>query len=178
MSQAAHNLAAARAAVVTATERAEAAHVTQSKLLVRKSECEAASVAALSDFRAGKIDEATASLRKAAADADAGDVAALVSQGAAALQSLNVEVSHARAREKEAEHDFKREELSIAASELDKKLMQIEETLLECLAERARVQHLVTGKVNDADSLHRYWKPTKELAGAVTQSIVPAKRNA
>ncbi|MFL9987662.1 hypothetical protein [Paraburkholderia sediminicola] len=172
MSQAAHNLAAARAAVVTATERAEAAHAAQSKLLVRKSECEAASVAALADFRAGKINEATASLRKAAADADTGDVAALVAQGAAVLQGLNSAVSQAKSLEKQAEHDFKREEWTLAASELDKQIAQLEQTFLAAHAERARLHKALNPRHNG--STFGYYEHSQALDQLVRRNIAPS----
>lgn len=101
MSNAIHELAEARAALVKATEKTEQAHCARSALLVRKSEAETKAAAALSDFRAGKIDEATASLRKGAADADAKDLGALIEQGAATLQKLNQDVQRAKGREVE-----------------------------------------------------------------------------
>lgn len=172
MSQAAHNLAAARAAVVTATERAEAAHAAQSKLLVRKSECEAASVAALADFRTGKIDEATASLRKASADADATDVSALVAQGAAVLQGLNSAVAQAKASEKQAEHDFKREEWALAASELDKLIAQLEASFLAAHAERSRLHKALNPRHNG--STFNYYQHSQALDQLVRRNIAPS----
>ncbi|MFX1716753.1 hypothetical protein [Paraburkholderia sp. A1RO-5L] len=176
MSATIQTLAEARAAFVAATERSEQAHAAQSQLLVRKSEAEAAAATALSEFRAGRIAEEVAGLRKAAAEADAKDLVALIEQGAAALLKINQAVHAAKTRADEAERAAKREEHSLAAAELDKSLKQIEETFLACLAERARVQHLLTGKPSHLQSLFQYWQPTKELTEAVGSFIAPAQR--
>jgi hypothetical protein len=171
MSQAAHNLAAARAALVAATEKAEEAHATHSRLLVRKSECEALSAAALADFRAGKIDESTAALRKASADADAKDLAALIEQGAAHLQNLNSEVAKAKARAAQAESDAKREEHELLAIELDRQIAQLEQAFLTAHAERARVEKALKPRHNG--STFGYYQHSQALDQLVRHHVAP-----
>lgn len=176
MSASIQALAEARTTYVAATERSEQAHAAQSQLLVRKSEAEAAAAQALSDFRAGKITEEVAGLRKASAEADAKDLAALIEQGAAALLKINQVLQVAKRTANDAEREAKREEFQLAANSLDEQLKQIEETFLACLAERARVQLMLTGVKSHAQSLFQYWQPSLELQNAVGVFLAPALR--
>jgi hypothetical protein len=173
MSHTIHNLAEAGAALVTATENAEAAHGAQSKLLVRKSECEAAAATALADFRAGKIDEATASLRKASADADASDLAALIAQGAAHLQGLNQAVIAVKARADTAEHAAKKEEWALAAGELDKQIAKLEATFLAAMAERYRLHAQINGN-RGAQSTFNFYQPSVAMQQLITRNAPPS----
>lgn len=172
MSHAIHALAEARAALVTATEKAEAAHGAHSKLLVRKSECEAAAATALADFRAGKIDEATASLRKASADADAQDLAALIAQGGEHLRNLNIAVSSARTRDGDAELAAKKEEWSLSTAVLDKQIAQLEASFLAAHAERARLQKALNPRHNG--STFGYYQHSQALDQLVRRNIAPS----
>jgi len=168
-----HALAEARAALITATEKAEAAHGAQSKLLVRKSECEAAGATALTDFRAGKIDEATAALRKASADADAKDLAALIEQGATPLQNLNHSVAAVKARATKAEQDAKVEEWNLAAVELDKQIAKLEATFLAAMAERYRLHMAVNGN-RGGQSTFNFYQPTRSMTELITRNLPPS----
>ncbi|MGF6771966.1 cob(I)alamin adenosyltransferase [Paraburkholderia sp. GAS199] len=171
-----HKLATARAALVSASERAEAAHDAHSKLLVRKSECDSKASEAIRDAHDGKIDEATAALRMSIASHDSKDIQALLDQSAPVLSGLNQEVAHAQAVCAEAEKAMKREEWQMAANDLDRSLKEIEETFLAALAERAHLAYLLTGKVSAASSMFSYWQPTAELSQSVTRFIAPAQR--
>jgi hypothetical protein len=166
-------LAAAREALVVATEKAEAAHSAQSKLLVRKSEAEAVAAGALADFRSGKIDEATASLRRASAEADAQDLAALIEQGSATLQRLNVDAAGAAATCREAEGAAKTEEFDIALTQLKLQAMQAELALVATLAELGRVNRLRNPVGQSSLSLFNVWSATPALKEAVNRHIVP-----
>ncbi|MGF6994655.1 hypothetical protein [Paraburkholderia sp. GAS32] len=173
MSQAAQILAAARANLVTATERAEAAHAAQSKLLVRKSECEAAAATALADFRAGKIDEATASLRKASADADAKDIAGLIDQGAAHLATLNRDVIARKGDAAQAENEFKREEWTIETAVLDRQIAQLEATFLAAMAERYRLHMQINGS-RGSQSTFGFYEPSRAMKELITRNVPPS----
>jgi hypothetical protein len=171
-------LAAARDLLAKAAEASEAAHASQTKLLTKRSELQAAATSALGDFRAGRIDEATAALRKSVAEADLVDAEAMINSGAANLQQLGGALAHAQKVAAEAERAAKREEHSLLAAALDKSLREIEEAFVACLAERARVQYLLTGKQSTASSLFSYWAPSADLSQAVGRFIVPPQRNA
>lgn len=173
MSHAIHALAEARAALVTATEKAEAAHAAQSKLLVRKSECEASAATALADFRAGKIDEATASLRKASADADAKDLAALIAQGAMHLQNLNHSVAAGKAHAAQAEQAARIEELGLAAVALDKQIAKLEATFLAAMAERYRL-HMQTNGTRGSQSTFGFYEPSRAMKELITRNVPPS----
>lgn len=177
MSNAIHALAEARAALVTSTEKAEAAHGAQSKLLVRKSECEANAATALADFRAGKIDEAAASLRKASAEADANDLSVLIAQGAAHLQNLNQAVSSARSLAAQAEQAAKLEENSIALAEMQKIVLAAEENYLASVAELARLWGLCNPKAMGKGSIWNFHNPSDETRRMVASSAVPRLRS-
>lgn len=176
MSRAIHALAEARAAVVAATEKAEAAHGAHSKLLVRKTECEAAASAALADFRAGKITEEVAGVRKASADADANDLAGLIAQGAAHLQGLNQAVSSARASAAQAEQAAKHEENSIALAEMQKIVLANEEAYLASVAELHRLYCAVNGRGPGNGTTWKSHQPTAELRALATSHAVPRLR--
>lgn len=171
MSNAILALAEARAAIVTATEKAESAHAAQSALLVRKTEAETAAAAALSDFRAGKIDEATASLRKASADADSKDLGALIDQGAAHLLTLNQAVQAANSRLVQAEAAAKREEHELLAIELDKQIKALEAAFIAAHAERWRVAKALDPR--QAGSSFCYYTPSKELDQLIRNHFAP-----
>jgi hypothetical protein len=172
MSHAIQELAEARAAFVTANEEAEVAHAAQSKLLVRKSECEADAATALADFRAGKIDEATASLRKASADADAKDIAALIEQGVEHLQNLNVAVADARAVAAKAEHAAKKEEWALAAAVLDKQIAKLEATFLAAMAERYRLHMQINGN-RGSQSTFNFYQPSRAMSELIARNQPP-----
>jgi len=176
MSNAIQHLAECRAALVTATENAEAAHGAQSKLLVRKSECEANAAAALADFRAGKIDEATASLRKASFDADAKDLSALIAQGAAHLQGLNVLVANRKHSANIADQAAKLEENSMALAEMQKLVLAAEENYLASVAELHRLYVSVNGKSLGNGTVWKCHQPTAEHRALVTSNAVPSLR--
>jgi predicted transglutaminase-like cysteine proteinase len=173
MSHAIQALAEARAAFVAENEKAEAAHGAQSKLLVRKSECEATAATALNDFRAGKIDEATAALRQSVANADAKDLGALIAQGAAHLQALNQAVNAAKAHADTAEHAAKKEEWALAAVELDKQIAKLEATFLAAMSERYRLHIAINGN-RGGQSTFGFYEPSRSMTELITRNLPPA----
>ena len=172
MSHAIHALAEARAALVAAIEKAEAANFAHSKLLVRKSEAEAASTAALTDFRAGKITEEVAGIRKASADADARELGTLIEQGAEHLQRLHQDVNSAQARATKAEGAAKREEHELLAIELDKQIANLEASFLAALAERDRIQKALNPRHNG--STFGYYQHSQALDQLVRRNVAPS----
>jgi hypothetical protein len=141
--------------------------------LVRKSECEAAAATALNDFRAGKITEEVAGIRKASADADAKDIGALISQGAAHLQNLNQAVSSAKARAAQAEQAAKVEEWGLAAVELDKQIAKLEATFLAAMAERYRLHMQISG-IRGSQSTFNFYQPSRAMSELIARNQPPS----
>jgi len=131
-----NNLAHVRVNLTATAERAEQAHAAQSKLLVRKSEAESLAAAAFSDFRAGKISEEVAALRKASAEADANDLKELIDQGAAVLVQLNADLAAAQAVERKAESAARSEEDAATASTLTSHIDNLKKLHTEAVDER------------------------------------------
>lgn len=183
MTHAINALAAARDAVVTASEDADRAHKVHSALLVRLSEAQARSAGAETDFRAGKIDETVSALRKSIADADAKDIQAMIDQNAPVLARLNENLERAKARAPEAERAARREELQLIADELKQRGEHLEKLLLELVAERVRVhedmnpprdpnQRSVSNS-RFAVSTYGIYKPSEALENLVRQNVLP-----
>jgi hypothetical protein len=173
MSHAINALAAARDALVNLTEKSEAMHGQQSQLLMKLSEAQARSTEALRLARASGDEGGKHALAMKIADQDAADLQALVDQGAQALLEANCALALAKEAESRAVHTARREEMTMTATELDKALKDIETQFLACMAERARVQHLITGQVDKLSSCFTYWKPSKDLFDLVTRHVVP-----
>jgi hypothetical protein len=167
-------LAAARADLVTATEKAEAAHAAQTKLLTRKAESEAAAAAVFSDYRAGKITEEVAALRKAGHEADAADLAVLIEQGAAALAAVNAEQARAQSLAAQAETAARNEELALVAKELDTQIQKLEQTFLAAIAERGRIYAAQNPRATSAiGSTFNFYKASQALDALVRQNAIP-----
>ncbi|MCX4137906.1 hypothetical protein M0D68_06905 [Paraburkholderia sp. SEWSISQ10-3 4] len=167
--QALNNLAHARANLTATAERAEQAHAAQSKLLVRRSEAESLAAAAFSDFRAGKISEEVAALRKASAEADANDLKALIDQGAAALVQLNANLAAAQAAERKAESVARREEDEATASTLTSHIDNLKKLHAEAVDERHQFYRKM-GLNTAAMELLKYIKELeKEFLDAVAE---------
>ncbi|WP_168794442.1 hypothetical protein [Paraburkholderia aromaticivorans] len=175
MSHAIYALAEARAALVAAVENAESANFAHSKLPVRKSEAEAASAAALTDFRANRITEEVAGIRKASADADAKDLRALIDQGAAHLARLHQDVNSAQARAIHAESEAKREEHQLLAIELDKQIQALEAAFLAAVAERYRVFRALNAN-RGGQSTFTFFKPSQALDQLIKQNVPPSAK--
>lgn len=175
MSYAIQVLAQARADLVAASEAADAAHAAQTKLLTRKAEAEAAAAAALSDFRANKIDQATAALLKASNDADAADLAVLIDKGAAVLLGINSELERVRAKAAQAETAARNEELALVAKEIDTQIQTLEKTFLAAIRERGRIYAAQNprGSGNIGSSFN-FYKPSQALEQLVRQNLTPS----
>jgi hypothetical protein len=164
-------LAAARAAFAEAGERSQATHQQHSALLVRLSEAQTASATALSDFRAGKITEEVAALRKASSDRDVIDLNALIEQGGHLLAAVDAALTQAQTRAAEAEAGARKEELLIAAAALEKQIKELEATFLSAIAERDRVQRALNPRHNG--STFGYYQPTLEMQELVKSNTAP-----
>jgi hypothetical protein len=162
-------LAAARAAFAEAGERSQATHQQHSALLVRLSEAQTAT--ALSDFRAGKITEEVAALRKASSDRDVIDLNALIEQGGHLLAAVDAALTQAQTRAAEAEAGARKEELLIAAAALEKQIKELEATFLSAIAERDRVQRALNPRHNG--STFGYYQPTLEMQELVKSNTAP-----
>ncbi|WP_176058136.1 hypothetical protein [Paraburkholderia sp. BCC1876] len=165
-------LANARDALVAVTERAEAMHAQQSAILVKISDAQAAAAKALSDFRAGKIDEATAALRKASADADEADLQNLASQGAAALQAVNAEQARARSLAAQAEHNARHEESTLAAKALDDHIRELEAKLVEAVKARVALQNMIAPVKFAQNSCFKVYRASEQLKSIVVHSVI------
>jgi hypothetical protein len=167
--QALNNLAHARANLTAATERAEQAHAAHSNLLVRRSEAESLAAAAFSDFRAGKISEEVAALRKASAEADASDLKELIDQGAEALVQLNADLAAAQAVERKAESAARSEEDAATASTLTSHIDNLKKLHAEAVYERHQFYRKM-GLNTAAMELLKYIKELeKEFLDAVAE---------
>jgi hypothetical protein len=174
MSHAIFALAAARAALVAAAEKADSAHKAQSQLLVRKADAEAASAAALTDFRAGKIDQATAALLKSAADADVVDLQALIDGSAPVLASINDELAQAQSKAAHAEKASRDEELALVAKELDAQIQALEAAFLAAVRERGRVYAQQNPRSSGAiGSSFNFYKASQALDSLVRLNAIP-----
>lgn len=167
-----HHLASVRASLATSSEKADQAHRAHSALLVRLAETQAKSAGAMTDFRAGTIDEATAALRKSIADDDAKDIQALIEQSVPVLAALNDEHQRLIQQATDAEGAARREEGQLAASALDAQIKQVELTLLAALAERYRI-HIGLNGTRAGQSLFAIWKPSDALKSAVVHNAPP-----
>ncbi|MFC5427632.1 hypothetical protein ACFPTO_02215 [Paraburkholderia denitrificans] len=171
-------VAAAREAFVTASTASQAAHQQHSKLLVRLTEAKTQADEALSDFRAGKIDEATASLRKASAEADANDLLNLVNESAAKLAQVDAAMNAAKSREIKAEQDANREEHEMLARDLDRAIASAEKEFLALVARRSQVYialHIAEhGKAPlQQSSTIQFYEPSNALKDLVKNYAAP-----
>lgn len=165
-------LAHARDALVAVTERAEAMHAQQSAILVKISDAKAAGAAALSDFRASKIDEATAALRKASADADEADLQNLASQGAAALLTVNAEQSHARSLAAQAEKNARQEENILIAKTLDARIQELQSLFVDAIKSRVAIEGIIKPTPFGSNSCFRVFQASAQLKSIVVNSVV------
>jgi hypothetical protein len=167
------HLAAARAEFAAAGENAQAAHQAHSALLVRLTEAQTRSAAALSDFRANKIDESVAGIRKAAADADAADLQSLIDQSAPVLASLDQALTDAQTRATQAETGARKEEHQIAAKDLDVRIAELEKTFLAAIGARYQV-HLALNGNRGGQSTFAFYNPSKAMQELITRSAPPS----
>ncbi|MEX3982814.1 hypothetical protein AB4Y45_27960 [Paraburkholderia sp. EG287A] len=163
-------LATARAAVVKAAAAAQAAHDAHSNLLVKLADAQARADESLSDFRSGKIDEATSALRKAIADADAKDLQKMINDSAENLAQLNDASNGAMLAEANAKVAELYEQRVEEGSRLEAIISEIESKLLDAVVERYRVQAEI-----DPDSLKwmKIYKPSPALDELVRRGRVP-----
>lgn len=171
MSNAVHDLANVRASLVKSTEKAEAAHSAHSALLVRKAEAEAKSAGALTDYRAGCIDEPTAALRKASADADLTDITALIAQSVPVLAGINEDHQRWVAKHATAEQNVRREELQMTAVAMDAQIKVIEQTLLEAIQARYEIKRKLDPR--SQRNLGGCYRPTPALQEVVNHELPP-----
>ncbi|WP_152693213.1 hypothetical protein [Caballeronia mineralivorans] len=143
-------------------------------MLVRKADAEAASAAALTDFRAGKIDQATASLLKASADADVQDLQALIDGSATVLTAINDELAQAQAKAAQAETAARNEELALVAKELDEQIQALEKVFLDAIRERGRIYAKQNPKSSGSiGSAFNFYRASPELDALVRQNAIP-----
>ncbi|MFM0663337.1 hypothetical protein [Paraburkholderia sediminicola] len=183
MTYAINALAGARAALASASEKADRNHNAHSALLVRLSEAEARSAGAENDFRAGTIDETVSAFRRSIAAADARDLQTMINQSALALAAENTELSHAKARVTEAEKAAHREELQLTDSELKNRVEYLEKLFLETVTARARLHIRMNAPADtDPDSIPKsrfpvstngIYKPSVTLENLIRQNVLP-----
>ncbi|MFL9998269.1 hypothetical protein PQR34_43820 [Paraburkholderia sediminicola] len=169
MTTAIHALAEARAALVTATEKAEVAHAANNALLVRLTEACAKSSEAVRDARDGKIDEATAALRMSIADQDAKDIQVLLDKSPPVLASLDAAVLRAQAQAAKAEFDARKEENELTAIELTNHVDNLHAALTEAIQERHQYCRKVGLHVAAADLLKRIKALEHQLLEAIAE---------
>jgi hypothetical protein len=167
------HLAAARADFAAAGEKAQAAHAAHSALLVRLTEAQTRSAAALTEYRAGKIDEATASLRKASADADAQDLQTLIDGSAPVLASLDQALTDAQSRATQAEAGARKEEHQIAAKALDAQIAELEKTFLAAIGARYQL-HIAMNSNRGGQSTFTFFRASQALDALVRQNAPPS----
>jgi len=139
---------------------------------VRLSEAEAKSAEAVSLHRAGKIDEATAALRKAAADVDCADLHALIGSSAPMLATINESHQRCLKQTADAEDAARREEMMLTAADLDGQIAQIEQTFLAAMAERYRV-HVAMKGTGAGQSTFAFYKPSMALDRLIRNNEPP-----
>jgi hypothetical protein len=170
MTHALNVLAAARAALVTTSEKASAAHEAHTQLLTRLSEAQARGAEAIRDVRAGTLDEATGSMRKAIADADSVDVQTLIDASAALLAAINDEHARAVAKSAAAETAARNEELQQGANAMDQKIKELESLFLSAVAERARIHKAMNPRATPG-STFTFYQASQALDSLVRQNV-------
>jgi hypothetical protein len=169
-------LAASRALVVQATTASENQQTGHTRLLVKRSELQATAAAALSDHRAGKIDEPTAALRKSVAEADLADLEVMIQASADKLRDLNVALAAVRADCAQCEKDAKLEENSMALLAMQKIVAANQEAYLASVAELHRVWVLCNPKDMAKGSIWKSHQPSDELRAMVVKNTIPNLR--
>jgi len=166
-------LAAARSRLSECAERSTSAHSAQTKLLVLKSESEAAAALAIADHKARTISEEVAALRRASSLQDAADLSVLIQQGAAHLSKVDQEFAQAQAHATGAERDAAREEDLIAVSVLDQQIKTLEANFLSAMSERYRL-HIKTNGNRGGQSTFSFYQPTQAMQELIKRNQPPS----
>jgi hypothetical protein len=168
----AHNLASARAKMQQATAAAALPEGDLATLEERLADAQTKHASALADLRAGRLDEAVAGARMAAANADIADLEKMIGEARPKVaEAERVRASAAQAV-RAAEFALERAEQEATLATLDAHIRHIEEKLCEAIAARFRlgVEHMGGAY---SGFLSQHWRPSEPLRRAVTEGFPP-----
>jgi hypothetical protein len=173
----AHALASARVKMQQATAAAAVPGCDLATLEERLVDAQTKHASALADLRAGRLDEAVAGARMAAASADAADLEKMIAAARPKVtEAARVRASAAQAVQ-DAELALKRAEQEATLAALDRHIAHVEEKLCEAIAARFNLGVAHEGGAYSG-FLSRHWRPSEPLRRAVAEGAVPASNPA
>jgi hypothetical protein len=172
MNAQAHALASARVKMQQAMAAAALPEGDLATLQERLVDAQEKHASALADLRAGRLDEAVAGARMAAASADGSDLEKMIGEARPKVtEAARTRASAAQAVQ-DAERAVARAEREATIAALDRHIAHVEEKLCEAIAARFRLGVEHEGGAYSG-FLSRHWRPSEPLRRAVVEGSPP-----